>query len=327
MKVLVTGGGGFIGSALCNKLSQLGHQVVSFDNFSRTSHINTVDFPYETFTGDIRNMYDLVACIEKYNGFDSIYHLAYINGTSTFYTHPELVLDVGVKGAINTLDTALQYNIKNYILISTSEVYNEPTQVPTPENERILIPDVHNPRFSYSGGKIISELLAIHYGAKQGLNVKILRPHNVYGANMGFEHVIPEVIKKIIAPIDPIYKNEELIIKIQGSGTETRAFCFIDDAIDEIILTGINDSSEFSPIYNIGVEDETTIVELVTIIASLLNVKITIKSGDKTTGSSNRRCPSMKKMKALGYSPKFTLYKGLEKTVEWYKNYYLNEKV
>ncbi len=328
MKVLVTGGGGFIGSALCNKLAKLGHQVVSFDNFSRKSHINTEKYPYETFIGDIRDMYDLVDCIEKYNGFDSLYHLAYINGTATFYTHPELVLDVGVKGSINTLDTALHYNIKNYILVSTSEVYNEPTRVPTPENERMLIPDVHNPRFSYSGGKIISELLAIHYGAKQGLNVKILRPHNVYGANMGFEHVIPEIIKKIIVPTNPIYEDGALVVNIQGSGKETRAFCFIDDAIDEVILAGINDSSEFAPIYNIGVENETTIIDLVAMIASLLEVKIMIKSsGDKTIGSSNRRCPSMKKMTALGHKPQYTLYEGLKKTVSWYKDYYLNEKV
>jgi nucleoside-diphosphate-sugar epimerase len=328
MKVLVTGGGGFIGSALCNKLSQLGHQVVSFDNFSRKSHINTTDYPYETFVGDIRDINDLTDCVHKYNGFDSLYHLAYINGTSTFYTHPELVLDVGVKGAINTLDIALHNDIKNYILVSTSEVYNEPTQVPTPEDERILIPDVHNPRFSYSGGKIISELLAIHYGAKQGLNVKILRPHNVYGSNMGFEHVIPEIIKKIVSPIDPTYDDGALVVNIQGSGKETRAFCFIDDAIDEIILVGINDSSEFAPIYNIGVEDETTIIDLVTTIAGLLDVKIIIKSSiDKTVGSSNRRCPLMKKMTLLGHKPQYTLYEGLEKTVTWYKDFYLNEKV
>lgn len=87
---------------------------------------------------------------------------------------------MGVKGAINTLDIALENNIKDYILVSTSEVYNEPINVPTPETERILIPDVYNPRFSYSGGKIISELMAIHYGTVNGLNVKIIRPHNIY---------------------------------------------------------------------------------------------------------------------------------------------------
>jgi nucleoside-diphosphate-sugar epimerase len=324
-KILLDGGSGFLGSAVCNKLSELGHQVVSFDNLSRKSHINTTNQLFEFYQGDVRNIDDLSKCVEKYGGFDSLWHFAYINGTSSFYTHPEVVLDVGVKGAINTLDVALKYNIKNYILASTSEVYNEPTQVPTPETERIIVPNVHNPRFSYSGGKIISELLTIHYGAQQGLNTKIVRPHNVYGPNMGFEHVIPELIKKILLPENPQYINGKLILNIQGTGNETRAFCFINDAVDEIILMSNQSSIENSPIYNVGVEEETSIIELANMIADILNIKIEIHPGVKTAGSTNRRCPAMDKMKALGYKPNYTLRAGLLETVKWYKDYYLSK--
>jgi UDP-glucose 4-epimerase len=324
-KILITGGAGFIGSAVCEKLSQLGHQVVAFDNFSRKSHLN-INKNIETFNGDVRNLNDFNDCIKKYSSFDSLWHFAYINGTSTFYSNPELVLDVGVKGAINTLDVALQNNIKDYVLCSTSEVYNEPTQIPTPENERIIIPDLYNPRFSYSGGKIISELLTIHYGAKQGLNTKIFRPHNIYGPNMGFEHVIPEIIKKILLPEIPIYLDDRLVINIQGTGLETRSFCFIDDAIDEMALVGFVNDIDKSSIYNIGVQDEISIISLINLIADILNIDIIINSTETNPiGGTSRRCPSMKKLKSLGYQPQNSLHAGLQKTISWYKDYFLNK--
>jgi nucleoside-diphosphate-sugar epimerase len=319
VRILFTGGAGFIGSITCKKLIAQEHKVVAFDNFSRKSHIQDIDNSYEIYDGDIRYKYYLDKCIEKYNGFDAIWHFAYINGTERFYSNPELVLDVGIKGAINTLDAALKYNIKNYVLASTSEVYQNQTVIPTPETEQVSIPDIHNPRFSYSGGKIASELLAIHYGAKQGLNVKIMRPHNVYGANMGTEHVIPQLVKKIL-------ESKNNTITIQGFGTETRAFCYIDDAVEQMILSSFANNSDNASIYNIGVEQETKIVDLANIIADILGKTITINSSKLTDGSTNRRCPSMKKLSDLGYTPKYSLYDGLKKTVEWYKEYYEKEE-
>lgn len=322
MKILVTGGSGFIGSALCEQLSKEGHHVVSFDNFSRKSHLKNNNQNFETYYGDVRNFNDFKTLMKKYFYFDDLWHFAYINGTATFYSNPELVLDVGVKGAINTLDIALQYNIKNYILCSTSEVYNEPTQIPTPENEKMIIPDVYNPRFSYSGGKIISELLAIHYGAKQGLNTKIFRPHNVYGPNMGFEHVIPELIKKILTPTDPKYIDNKLIVNIQGNGKETRAFCYIDDAVNEMLLARQSNNET----YNIGIQNEVSISSLAYLISEILDIKIVVNpTGTNPIGGTNRRCPSMEKLTNLGYKSQNNLHDGLKKTISWYKDYYLNK--
>jgi nucleoside-diphosphate-sugar epimerase len=323
---IISGGAGFLGSALCNKLSQDGNHVVAFDNFSRKSHLPSLNKDVVLCNGDVRKIQDLQFAVKHHGPFDELWHFAYINGTSTFYSHPELVLDVGVKGAINTLDVSLSNNIKNYMLASTSEVYNQPTQVPTPETERILIPDVHNPRFSYSGGKIISELLTIHYGARQGLNTKIVRPHNIYGPNMGQEHVVAQITKKIVIPDNPQYDKGRLIVNIQGTGLETRSFCFINDAVEEIILVGKTENSELAPIYNIGVEDEKTISELVHIIANILGVKIIINTGEKTEGSTNRRCPSMYKLNNLGYKPQYSLYDGLKKTIKWYKEFFEKDK-
>lgn len=324
MRICVTGGTGFLGSAICNNLLKQGYSVIAFDNFSRKSHIKE-NYNYDVFEGDIRNKNDLQACITKYNGFDAMWHFAYVNGTEQFYKNPQLVLDVGVKGVINTLDVSLENKIKNYLLVSTSEVYNEPINIPTPESERMLIPDAYNPRFSYSGGKIISELMAIHYGGTQGLNIKIVRPHNVFGPNMGFEHVIPQIIKKIVLPKNPEYLNGKLIVNIQGNGMETRSFCFIDAAAEQISLVG-SDSTP-SGTYNIGIVDEINISNLVYLIAQILKIDIVIYSGVKPEGSSNRRCPDMFKMQQLGYIAKHDLMIGLKKTIDWYKNFYLKGKI
>jgi UDP-glucose 4-epimerase len=305
MRFLITGGAGFLGSALCNKLAAQSHYVLAFDNFSRASHIKEqLHSNVDTFDGDVRNKEQLQQAASQ-KKFDAIWHLAYINGTERFYKEPELVLDVAVKGATNTIDVALEHNIK-YILVSTSEVYNNPKTIPTPETEPLIIPDVHNPRFSYSGGKIISELLAIH----SKLDTIIFRPHNIYGSNMGFEHVIPQLIQKILT-------SKDGLITIQGDGTETRSFCYIDDAIDGMILSW---PAQSKSIFNIGTKYEISILELVNKIADILHRKIEIKTTPIQIGSPKRRCPDISKLQALGYDPKVSLDDGLRKTVEWYKN-------
>jgi nucleoside-diphosphate-sugar epimerase len=323
-RVLCTGGAGFLGSALCSQLVKEGHMVVSFDNYSRKSHQNTINKNIIEYNGDIRNIDNINDCIENNGPFDTLWHLAYINGTKTFYSHPELVLEVGVKGATNTLDAAIKHKIRNYFLVSSSEVYNEPTSVPTTEYERLMIPDVHNPRFSYSGGKIISELMTIHYGSAHGLNTKIFRPHNVYAQNMGLEHVVVQIIEKIVSPKNLIYIDNKLVVNIQGTGKETRAFCYIDDAINELILASNATNIEQCPIYNIGIQEEITIEQLVYTIADILDIKIVIQQGEKTLGSTDRRCPSMKKISELGYIPTHNLRDGLTKTIKWYKDYFNN---
>ena len=125
-------------------------------------------------------------------GVDEVHHLAFVNGTEFFYSAPELVLDVGVKGMINVIDACRATASRNLVLASSSEVYQTPPQVPTDESAPLLVPDPPNPRYSYGGGKIISELMAINYGRKLFDRVLIFRPHNVYGPDMGFEHVIPQ---------------------------------------------------------------------------------------------------------------------------------------
>ena len=170
----------------------------------------------------------------------------------TSYEAPDLVLEVGIKGALHTLEAALDAGVRRYVLASSSEVYNAPTHLPTTESERLIIPDITNPRFSYGGGKIASELLTLHLGARRGLETVIFRPHNVYGPDMGFEHVIPELVAKMVKLSDGL-RLRSIDLPIQGDGTETRAFCFVEDAARGAFLAGMR--GDPGAIYHLGTED------------------------------------------------------------------------
>ena len=143
----------------------------------------------EFIAGDIRD----AAAVEKAaQGMDEVHHLAFVNGTEFFYSQPDLVLDVGVRGMINVIDACRKHDIGTLVLASSSEVYQTPPTIPTDESAPLAIPDPLNPRYSYGGGKLISELMAINFGRKYFERVLIFRPHNVYGPDMGWEHVIPQ---------------------------------------------------------------------------------------------------------------------------------------
>jgi len=313
-KALVTGGTGFIGSALTKKLVDLGVPVRVLDNNTRgkAERLSSCIDQIEYINGDVT---DYEQVFDACKDIDTIFHLAFINGTDNFYNHPEKVLEVGVKGALTTLDAALQLNVKNYVVTSSSEVYQEPTTIPTKEDERIIIPDIMNPRFSYSGGKIITELLTIHYTAKSELRTIIIRPHNFYGPDMGMGHVIPQFITKM-KQLSGNFTKKSIDFPIQGSGLETRAFCYIDDAIDGLIMSAVK--GEKGQIYHLGTEEEVSIIQLAEMIAEILGLKINIISGDLLVGGTKRRCPSISKASKIGYEPKYSLLQGLNKTVSWY---------
>ena len=163
MKALLTGGSGFLGSQLCKELLDEGHDVVVLDDHSRGHPARLEHFGdrIKLVDGDVR---DPASVRKATEGCEIVWHLAYVNGTRYFYEKPDLVLEVGIKGTLNTLEAALECGVKRYVLASTSETYNNPSHVPTTESERLMIPDVTNPRFSYGGGKIACELLTLHYG-------------------------------------------------------------------------------------------------------------------------------------------------------------------
>ena len=310
---LVTGATGFIGSALVRALVKSGNRVRALDDDSRGSRQRLCDVQSEVewMPGDVR---DAPTVMRAVDGVDAVCHLAAVNGTEFFYTHPDLVLEVAVKGMVNVLDACVAHGVGELFVASSSEVYQTPPEVPTDETVPLSIPDPLNPRYSYGGGKIISELLTINCGRKNLHRAVIFRPHNVYGPDMGWEHVIPqfalrmnELCQQTLGPVK---------FPIQGAGDETRSFVFIDDMIAGLMtLIG---KGEHLGIYHLGTDEEITIRHLAEEVARCFERKIQILPGELRAGGTLRRCPSIKKIRALGYTPAVSLKEGLAATVRWY---------
>lgn len=314
MKVLVTGGSGFVGAALCTDLVEQGHHVVAFDNNSRghARRLAHLGDAIEFIQGDVRDPEQVRAATR---GCEVVWHLAYVNGTRFFYERPDDVLEVGIKGALNTVEAALAEGARRYVLASTSETYNVPYRIPTDETEMLKIPDVTNPRFSYGGGKIASELLALHLGAQRGLESVIFRPHNFYGPDMGVEHVVPEITRRIVQLSDGLTRTS-IDLPIQGDGTDTRSFCHVTDGAAGAVIAG--DRGESREIYNIGTDREVSIADLVRLIGTSIGVDVTIVPGPRPEGGTSRRCPDITKLRALGFEPATSLEDGIAATAAWY---------
>jgi nucleoside-diphosphate-sugar epimerase len=313
-KVLVTGGSGFIGSGLVKALVKSGATVRVLDDNSRgrPRRLADVEKDIEFIGGDVR---DADAVERAAQGMDEVHHLAFVNGTEFFYSQPDLVLDVGVRGMINVIDACRKHDIGNLILASSSEVYQTPPHVPTAEDAPLSIPDPLNPRYSYGGGKLISELMAINYGRKYFKRVLIFRPHNVYGPDMGFEHVVPQFALRV-KKLGPQQPGRRLRFDIQGTGEETRSFCFIDDLVAGVMV--MREHGEHLGIYHVGTTEEVTIADLARRIADLADSEIDIVPGKLQAGGTPRRCPDISKLAKLGYQPRVPLNDGLEPTVDWY---------
>jgi nucleoside-diphosphate-sugar epimerase len=213
------------------------------------------------------------------------------------------------------LDACLAEGVRDRVVASSSEASVNSARIPTPEDVPLVVPDVLNPRYSYGGGKIISELLTINYGRKHFDRVVIFRPHNVYGPNMGSEHVIPQFairMGRAFAEQDGVVPFE-----IQGTGEETRAFIYIDDFTDGLLR--IVERGEHMNVYNIGTPDEVTMAKVAHLVASCYGRQIEVVPGAIQPGSTSRRCPDIAKLCALGFSPATALETGVSATVAWYR--------
>jgi nucleoside-diphosphate-sugar epimerase len=313
-KILVTGGSGFIGSALVKALVRDGHDVRVLDDNSRGAprRLKDIKGNIEFIAGDIR---DPATVARAVRGVDEVHHLAFVNGTEFFYSAPELVLDVGVKGMINVIDACQAAGVGKLILASSSEVYQTPPHVPTDESAPLLVPDPTNPRYSYGGGKIISELIALNYGRKFFERVLIFRPHNVYGPDMGWEHVVPQFAKRV-KDMTAKHPTGKLPFEMQGNGMQTRSFCHVDDLVAGVLV--MRDKGEHLGIYHVGTLEEITIADLAARIAAHGGREIELIEKPALAGGTERRCPDIAKLEKLGYKPRVPLAQGLGPTVDWY---------
>tara|TARA_Y100001970_G_scaffold283094_1_gene397451 strand:- start:417 stop:1307 length:891 start_codon:yes stop_codon:yes gene_type:complete len=293
-----------------NYLLEKGHNVTICDNNSRgvvDSFVSSLNFIECDLTDK-----DQLSKLDT--DYDCVYHFAAINGTQNFYEIPHLVLKVNTLVNINMLDWCVENKIK-ILSTSSSEVYasTKNKNIPTDENVKISIDDVYNSRYSYAGSKIFGELLFLSYSNQYNLDVRIVRPHNFYGPRMGFEHVIPQVIKRI--------HDKENPFKIYGHN-QTRAFCYIKDAIEAMELV-MNSENCRGKIIHIGTSVETKIIDLVQLLFRICNYHPDIKLVDPPAGSVNRRCPDISLLSELtDFKPKIDLEHGLRKSCDWYLDYY-----
>ena len=315
-KVTVTGGGGFIGAYLVRRLVKDGWQVSVIDTMVRgdVSRLKSVIDDIKIHNIDIRSEEGVLKALK---GSDLVIHLAAINGTENFYSKPDLVLDVGIRGALAVVNACFKLGIHDLIIASSAEVYQTAKVIPTPENIPLSLPNSLNPRYSYGGSKIISELIAFNYHKEHFQKLQIFRPHNIYGPDMGWKHVIPQFINQAIMATKNS-NNGEVKFFIQGDGNETRSFCFVDDVIDGILRMYENGSHR--EIYHIGNNQEISIRDLIAKISLLINCDLVIQTSPKAEGGTLRRCPDIQKMKSIGFQPKVDIEVGLKKTFDWYKN-------
>ncbi len=311
-KFLITGGTGFIGSAITKKIVEE-NDVIVVDNNQRGLN-NRLDKIMEKITLINFDVRDEQPLINASKDVDCIIHAAYVNGTETFYKKPKEIVDIAIKGMLNVLKACEENEIRELILLSSSEVYQHAKIIPTPEKIPLIIPDIKNPRFSYGGGKIASELMLMSYCKENFDKAIIIRPHNVFGPDMGREHVIPQIIDKI----NTQKKNNSKVLEIQGDGSETRAFIHIDDFVNGFDIA--IKKGHHLDIINIGNDNEVKILELVKIIKKLMNSDCEIKSGKLREGSTLRRCPDISMLKKFGFKINVDLEESLPEIIKWYSN-------
>ncbi len=319
MKYLITGGAGFIGLKLVEKLlKNKKNKIYIIDNFSKKIDDKKLIEILKNKNLKLikKNLNDISNYLKIYN-FDYIFHFAAVLGVEKVINNPFITLKENIQTTINLINfSKKQKKLKKICFTSTSEVYSYTlhkglAKYPTPEDIDFLISKDFNPRSSYLLSKIVGEYL-MNFSK---LDFVIFRPHNIFGPQMGFAHVIPQLTKKILR------NNEKVLI---NNANHKRTFCNIDFAIELIFQISHNKNST-KKIFNIGSpEKEISIIKLAQKIKNILNSdKKLISSNSQKDSSPKKRRPDMKI--SLRYTNlKHNFEKGLKETVLWYKAYYTN---
>lgn len=307
MKTLVTGAAGFLGSFLSEELLSNGYNVVGIDNFFRGKREYLPRHKNFTFYKmDLSKEYDKFSELVKKEKPELLFHYAAINGTKYFYDIPFQVINDNVRMTQNVLEACKNSSIKKIIYASSSEIYGEPLEIPTPETHPILL-NIHTNRDSYASSKAVNDFYVKLFAKEHGLDFLILRIFNTYGPHMDtseYGQVIPEFINKI-------FKSEQFTII--GDGTQTRSFCYVSDHTRLVHKLTENVSNE---IINVGNDKEIKIVDLARLIHKLENKEFDPKYLPGREYDHKRRCPDITKLKKLiNDHPKLTLEDGLKKTI------------
>jgi len=312
-RILVTGGAGFIGSHLCERLLNEGNEVICVDNFftgSKQNIIHLIDNPYfEIIRHDIT--------FPLYVEVDEIYNLACPASPVYYSFDPIQTTKTSVMGAINMLGLAKRLKIK-VLQASTSEVYGDPEVHPQPEGYRGNVNPI-GPRACYDEGKRCAETLFFDYYRQLKIKIKVIRIFNTYGPKMQ-----PDDGRVISNFIVQALKNKD--ITIYGDGSQTRSFCYVDDLVEGIIKM-MNSREDFVGPVNLGNPMEFSILGLAKKIIKLTDSKSKIIYKPLPEDDPKQRQPDIKlAKKELNWGPKIQLDEGLIMTINYFERLLSNER-
>ena len=309
MRILVTGGAGFIGSHLCRRLINEGHQVICLDNLFTGTRNNVKDLidksNFELIIQDVTQPIQL-------DNIDQIYNLACPASPIHYQYNPVKTVETNVIGAINVLNLAKRTGAC-VLQASTSEVYGDPNVHPQKEEYWGNV----NPigiRSCYDEGKRAAETLFFDYHRQYGVDIKVVRIFNTYGPNMQKNdgRVVSNFIVQAIEGKD---------ITIYGDGLQTRSFCFVSDLVEGIVRLMNSDKAITGPI-NIGNPSEFTVKQLAEMIISMTKSESTIVYKPLPQDDPKKRKPDITlAMRELEWIPMIGIHEGLEKTIKYFEEY------
>lgn len=305
-RILVTGGAGFLGSHLCERLLKEGNEVICVDNFYTGNKRNILHLMNNPYFEVIRHDITFPLYIEV----DEIYNLACPASPIYYQFDPVQTTKTSVHGAINMLGLAKRLKVK-ILQASTSEVYGDPEIHPQPETYRGNVNPI-GPRACYDEGKRCAETLFFDYYRQHRLKIKVIRIFNTYGPRMNLNdgRVVSNFIVQAL-------KGED--ITIYGDGTQTRSFCYVDDLIDAMIKM-MNSKDDFTGPVNLGNPTEFKIIELAEMILKLTNSKSKIIYKPLPEDDPMQRKPVIDlAKKELNWEPRIPLEDGLTTTIQYFK--------
>jgi UDP-glucuronate decarboxylase len=307
-RVLVTGGAGFLGSHLCDRLVEAGHEVLCVDNFytgTRRNIAHLLDNPaFEVMRHDVT--------FPLYVEVDEIYNLACPASPIHYQHDPIQTTKTSVAGAINMLGMAKRLRIP-ILQASTSEVYGDPTVHPQDESYWGHVNPI-GPRSCYDEGKRCAETLFFDYHRQLGLKIKVARIFNTYGPRMHPND--GRVVSNFI-----VHAIEGRPITIYGDGSQTRSFCYVDDTVDGLIRL-MNSPDEVTGPVNIGNPNEMSVKALAEQVIEQTGSKAQLELCDLPADDPKQRQPDISKARELlGWEPRVPLREGLEQTIAYFREF------
>jgi nucleoside-diphosphate-sugar epimerase len=311
LRIIVTGGGGFIGSHLCEALLAGGHEVVAIDNFltgNRDNVAHLADEPrFTLIEHDIVQPFDMGKLPAH---VDAIFHLASPASPADFTRLPLEIALINSRGTQNVLELARGYKAR-YLVSSTSEAYGDPLIHPQSESYFGNVNPV-GPRACYDEGKRFTEMLTSLYVREYGVDGRIVRIFNTYGPRMN-----PKDGRSVPNFISQAIRNEP--ITIYGDGTQTRSYCYVSDMVSGLMAVMFAPPETRGMVFNVGNPDERTILEFANLIRKMCDSQAPVKYLPALQDDPARRCPDITRVQTLlGWQPRVALEEGLPRTIDWF---------